>query len=106
MLEITQSAVKELEAYFTDKEKSDIRIYLAPGGCSGPRLSLGLDEAGDDDEVFEEGGFKFCINKDLMAEAGAVRIDMTSMGFTIESGKPLAGGGGGCGGCGGGCSSH
>jgi len=32
MLELSQSAHKELEAYFADKERGNIRIYLAPGG--------------------------------------------------------------------------
>lgn len=32
MVDLTESARKELEAYFADKEKSSIRIYLAPGG--------------------------------------------------------------------------
>lgn len=32
MFELTENACKELEAYFADKEKSPIRVYLAPGG--------------------------------------------------------------------------
>ena len=32
MLELSESARKELEAYFTDKERGTIRIYFAPGG--------------------------------------------------------------------------
>ncbi len=32
MVEVSDSAHKELEAYFEGKEKSSIRIYLAPGG--------------------------------------------------------------------------
>lgn len=32
MLEISENALKELDKYFTDKEKSPIRVYLAPGG--------------------------------------------------------------------------
>lgn len=32
MLNLTPSARKELEAYFADKEKQTIRIFLAPGG--------------------------------------------------------------------------
>jgi Fe-S cluster assembly iron-binding protein IscA len=32
MLELTDAARKELEAYFTDKERGNIRIYLAQGG--------------------------------------------------------------------------
>ncbi len=32
MVEVSESARKELEAYFAGKEKGSIRIYLAPGG--------------------------------------------------------------------------
>lgn len=32
MLTMTERAYNELAAYFADKEKSPIRIYLAPGG--------------------------------------------------------------------------
>ena len=32
MVELTDKAHSELEAYFADKDKSPIRIYLAPGG--------------------------------------------------------------------------
>lgn len=32
MLTLTESALKELRAYFADKEVTPIRLYLAPGG--------------------------------------------------------------------------
>lgn len=32
MVELTDSARKELQAYFADKEPSPIRVYLSPGG--------------------------------------------------------------------------
>ncbi len=32
MIEVTENARKELEAYFADKERGTIRVYLAPGG--------------------------------------------------------------------------
>lgn len=32
MIEITESAQKQLESYFEDKEQSPIRVYLASGG--------------------------------------------------------------------------
>ena len=57
MLTLTENAGKELKAFFTDKPQSPIRIYLAPGGCSGPRLGLALDEPRDEDEVMEQDGF-------------------------------------------------
>ena len=57
MLTLTENAGKELKAFFTDKPQSPIRIYLAPGGFSGPRLGLALDEPRDEDEVMEQDGF-------------------------------------------------
>ena len=65
IISITEEARKELEAYFEGKEKTPIRVYLAPGGCSGPRLALALDEPGEDDETSEDNGLTLCINKEL-----------------------------------------
>lgn len=100
MLTVSESALKELDEFFKDKEKSPIRIYLAPGGCSGPRLGLALDKPGDDDESFEQGGNTFCISKELAALTGDISIDLSYMGFVIDSANPVGGGGGGCSGCG------
>ena len=60
MISLTEEARKELEAYFEGKEKTPIRVYLAPGGCSGPRLALALDEPGEDDETSEDNGLTLC----------------------------------------------
>ena len=107
MLELTESARKELESYFTGKEKGAIRIYLAPGGCCGPRLALALDAATDDDQSEEQAGFTFCINKELLAQVHGVKIDLSHLGFTVEPTMPLPeNDGGGCGSCCGGCGSH
>ena len=104
MFEITEAACKELDAYFDGKEKSPIRVYLAPGGCSGPRLALALDAPTDTDKVFDENGYSFCVNNELLVAAKAIKIDFTYMGFSVESEVSLGGGGGGCSGCSGGCS--
>ena len=94
MITLSENARKELEAYFADKERQTIRVYLAPGGCSGPRLVLALDEPGDEDARFEQDGFAFCINKELL-------------GFTVTPEVPLpSSGGSSCGGCCGSCGSH
>lgn len=107
MVEISPDAKKELDAYFEGKEKSPIRVYLAPGGCSGPRLALALDEPGADDSTEEAEGFNFCINKELLDQIKSVKIDLTDMGFLVEPEEPLPmAAGGGCGGCCGGCGSH
>lgn len=108
MLELNEDARKELEAYFEGKERGVIRIYLAPGGCSGPRLALALDDPADDDNVEEIDGFKFCINKKLAEEIGGAKIALGPMGFDVIPNNPLPvpEGGSACGGCCGGCGGH
>ena len=108
MITLTENARKELEAYFADKEKGTIRVFLAPGGCSGPSLALALDTPNaDDDSVFDVDGFSFCINKELLNQIEAATIDLSYMGFVIEARVPLPQQGDcSCSGCGsGGCGS-
>lgn len=99
MIALSDTARTELDAYFADKDRSPIRVYLAPGGCSGPRLALALDEPGENDHVSEAGGYTFCANTALLERSGAIAIDMNHMGFSVTSENSL-GGGGGCSGCG------
>ena len=108
MISLSENARKELDAYFADKEKSSVRVFLATGGCSGARLALALDEATADDEVFQNNGYDLCIEKDLYKQTGNVSIDMSYMGFMVESELevPGVGMGGGCSSCGGGCGGH
>jgi len=56
-------------------------------------------------------GYSFVVERALGEKTGAIRIDMTSYGFSVDSENPMNVGGGGCGGsCGsggassGGCS--
>ncbi|WP_319469285.1 IscA/HesB family protein [uncultured Pseudodesulfovibrio sp.] len=105
MINVTESAQQELTSYFADKETQPIRIHLADGGCSGPRLSLALDEARDGDKSVEKGDFTFLIHEELAEATGVVTIDMTEYGFSLESEKEIPGMGGGCGCSSGGCSS-
>lgn len=93
MLTLSDTAREELDAYFEDKEKSTIRVYLAPGGCSGPRLSLALDGPGQEDTVIEDNGHSFCVNTELYAAAKKIAIDFSDMGFSVQSELQLGGGG-------------
>lgn len=93
MFEVTESATRELDAFFDGKEKSPIRVYLAPGGCSGPRLALALDAPGKEDDVFEQMGHSFCMNSELYSAAKNIKVDFSDMGFMVESELQLGGGG-------------
>jgi hypothetical protein len=54
---------------------------------------LALDEPNEKDEVFENDGFTFLIEKGLLTQTGSVKIDMTYYGFVVESENPVGGGG-------------
>lgn len=105
MFTLTENARKELDAFFSDKPKSTVRIYLAPGGCSGPHLGLALDDAGEDDEILEQDGYTFCAAKSLWEQIGGVTMDVSAMGFTLAPVNPLPSSGSSCGSCCGSCGS-
>jgi iron-sulfur cluster assembly protein len=67
---------------------------------------MALDEPKSEDEVFDEKGTKFIIDKDLLNQAKPINVDFIETargsGFKLTSG--LAAQEGGCGSsCGGGC---
>jgi len=109
MVSLSDTARAELDNYFADKEKAPIRVYLNKGGCCGASLTLALDEAHADDDVFDLNGYTFVVEKELSALAGPIAVDMSDYGFTVSSNLKLEGGSCGsssCGGgsCGGSCS--
>ncbi len=101
MLEVTTTAKEKLDEYFADKPRQSIRIYLAPGGCSGPKLALALDDRKEDDDLLESEGYQFVIQKELLVQAAPLSVTANCCGFSVASSLKL-GGGCGDGGC---CSS-
>jgi len=61
---------------------------------------LALDEPKDNDDSFDVEGYTFLVEKDLMAKAQPITVDLTYMGFQVQSNLELGGGG-----CGSSCSS-
>jgi Fe-S cluster assembly iron-binding protein IscA len=107
MFALTDTAREELDAFFADKDKSPIRVYLAPGGCSGPRLALALDAPTVQDKIFDDKGYSFCVNSELFDAAKTIKVDFSDLGFAVESELQIDSGCSPscCSGCGGGCSS-
>ena len=58
-------------------------------------MALALDEPKDTDDVFDVEGYSFLVDKELMAKAEQMTVDLTYMGFQVTSNLEL--GGGGCG---------
>lgn len=69
-------------------------------------MALALDEQRDNDSIHETNGYTFLVEKDLIASAGSLKVDMTPYGFSVTSAVNLgSSGGNGGSGCGGSCSS-
>lgn len=97
-----------------EEEIQGIRVYAAPGGCSG--ISFGMtftDQINDNDGVLECEGFKVIVDEGTMQYLRGVEIDyvdqeMGQASFVFNNLQPIEGASG-CGTCGsssqgGGCS--
>lgn len=101
---ITPAAATEVKRFMETEQVSPaqggLRVSVQPGGCSGFKYGLLIEDASaDDDLVVEMGGFKVFIDPFSAQYIGGVVIDyVTSLqgsGFTFKN--PNATGGCGCG---------
>ena len=103
-LSITPAAVVEVRK-FMEAEKvlpdvGGLRVSVQPGGCSGFKYSLLIEDApAEDDTVVSQDGFKVLVDPFSLQYLSGVTIDyVTSMqgsGFTFKN--PNSTGGCGCG---------
>ncbi|MGH7584304.1 MAG: HesB/IscA family protein [Gemmatimonadales bacterium] len=104
VLNLTDNAAAEVRKFIATEnlpaESGGLRISVLPGGCSGFKYSLNLeDKVGDDDMSAEINGIRVFVDPFSAQYLSGVTIDyVTSMqgsGFTFEN--PNATGGCGCG---------
>ncbi|MGH7656825.1 MAG: HesB/IscA family protein [Gemmatimonadales bacterium] len=91
---------KFIEAEQVPLETSGLRVSVLPGGCSGFKYSLNIEERPlEDDMVFEVNGVRVFVDGFSAQYLQGVNIDYTSSmqgsGFTFNN--PSATGGCGCG---------
>jgi iron-sulfur cluster assembly protein len=101
---ITGAASVEVQKFMAAEnvapEVGGLRVSVQPGGCSGFKYSLLIeDKPADDDTVLPQGGYNLFVDPFSMQYLNGVIIDyVTSMqgsGFTFKN--PNATGGCGCG---------
>ena len=104
MVQITAAAGTEVMKFIdqegVDPKKGGLRISVQPGGCSGFKYSLVIeDKSAEDDFVLDNDGFKVFVDPFSAQYISGVTIDyVTSMqgsGFTFKN--PNSTGGCGCG---------
>jgi iron-sulfur cluster assembly accessory protein len=103
-LVITPAAVVEVQKFMVAEnvapEVGGLRVSVQPGGCSGFKYSLLIeDKPAEDDTIVAQNGFNVFVDPFSMQYLGGINIDyVTSMqgsGFTFKN--PNATGGCGCG---------
>ena len=103
-LTLTDRAAEEVRKFMAEEkvpaETAGLRIGVMPGGCSGFKYSLNIEErAADDDLTLESAGVRLFVDAFSAQYLNGVTIDyvvtMQSSGFTFEN--PNATGGCGCG---------
>ena len=101
---MTPAAAVEVKKFMSAEnvtpDVGGLRVSVQPGGCSGFKYSLLIeDKPADDDTIVEQDGFKLFLDPFSMQYVSGVTIDyVTSMqgsGFTFKN--PNATGGCGCG---------
>ena len=104
MVVITAAAATEVMKFIdqegVDPAKGGLRISVQPGGCSGFKYGLLIeDEAAEDDMIVDQSGWKVFVDPFSAQYLNGVTIDyVTSMqgsGFTFKN--PNSTGGCGCG---------
>jgi iron-sulfur cluster assembly protein len=103
-LTVTENAAVEVRKFMDAEsvtgEHGGLRVSVQPGGCSGFKYSLVIeDKSADDDFVLDNDGFKVFVDPFSAQYISGVTIDyVTSMqgsGFTFKN--PNSTGGCGCG---------
>ncbi|HTY05149.1 MAG TPA: iron-sulfur cluster insertion protein ErpA [Gemmatimonadales bacterium] len=103
-LTLTDRAAQEVRKFMAEEkvpaETAGLRIGVMPGGCSGFKYSLNIEErAADDDLTIESAGVRLFVDSFSAQYLNGVTLDYKSnfqeSGFAFEN--PNATGGCGCG---------
>ena len=102
MITLTESAAGKVKELLQEEGRSDIalRVAVQPGGCSGLRYAMYLDdEIADSDTAQEQFGVRIVVDRMSAPYLDQAKVDfldtLEQSGFTIDN--PLAQGGCACG---------
>lgn len=102
MITATESAVKHLRELLQSRiteEGAGLRLMVKKGGCAGMEYAMKLDQAGQEDQVFDQDGVKLIVDPESLSFLDGSRIDYTESladtGFKVEN--PMAARSCGCG---------
>jgi len=98
MISMTTEAVGQLREFLVEQGTPDhaLRVFVAPGGCSGLQYGMTIDEVADDgDEVVETDGVKVLVDNFSVMYLEGAEIDYVNSlmggGFTVSNPNAVAG---------------
>jgi iron-sulfur cluster assembly accessory protein len=102
MIQLTQNAAGKVKELVAEEGRADIalRVAVQPGGCSGLRYAMYLDDQLSDKDVAEEQfGVRIVVDRMSVPYLSEAKIDfvdtLEASGFTIDN--PVAQGSCACG---------
>jgi iron-sulfur cluster assembly protein len=97
MLSITEEAVTQLKSFLDEQGTPEhaLRVFVAPGGCSGLQYGMTIEEAADEgDEVIETEGVRIIVDNFSAMYLGGATVDFVNSlmggGFTIHNPNAVA----------------
>ena len=97
MITITTEAVTQLKDFLDEQGTPDhaLRVFVAPGGCSGLQYGMTIDEIADEgDEVIESAGVKVLVDSFSAMYLENAEIDYVNSlmggGFTVSNPNAVA----------------
>jgi iron-sulfur cluster assembly protein len=86
--------IKDLVASRSSDDESALRVAVRGGGCSGFQYALALDQAKDDDHVFEHNGVAVIVDKVSMQFVFGSEVDyvdgLQGAGFVVNNPNVVA----------------
>jgi iron-sulfur cluster assembly protein len=97
MISMTPSAVSQLKEFLDEQGTPDhaLRVFVAPGGCSGLQYGMTIDESVDEgDEVLETEGVRVLVDSFSAMYLEEAEIDYVNSlmggGFTVSNPNAVA----------------
>jgi iron-sulfur cluster assembly protein len=97
MLTITPAAVDQLKTFLAEQGTPDyaLRVFVAPGGCSGLQYGMTVEEQAEDgDEIIEQNGVRLMVDTFSAMYLGGAEVDYVNSlmggGFTVRNPNAVA----------------
>jgi iron-sulfur cluster assembly protein len=98
MITITSEAAEQLKGFLAEQgtPEAALRVFVAPGGCSGLQYGMTVEESAEDgDEVIETDGVRLLVDNFSAMYLEGAQVDYVNSlmggGFTVHNPNAVSG---------------